>query len=833
MTKAFLSHAWIDKEFVRAVANDLGRQFCVFDEQSFDTGETFKSSIEQHLDESSMFVLFASRCSLKSVWVDFEIEEAWYRKLEKKISSSIVFMLDSSLTPQDVPRWLSRVKFVYANVPAMAAREIRYHLDGLIRNERPVYFEGRALDLDRFQSMMMPPGKPAPRAGAIFGLPNIGRRTFLETVAPPTLGLSRILPIFVSKGDGLAELAIKIAARLEPYSTKQGFDHIVTNIRSTPPSELAERILARLNVANANKELPVFVDDGGVFDSDGYFKDAIRCIISSVEEAAGPYVFIVSNRKPNSDIPSLGLRPLSLEHIKRLIRRIAASLNVPMTEGQISELSEYVNGYPPSAHHAVELSRLYGVDAVLADKHRLVHFRTTVFIKYLTEHVISENQKTILKTLARYSPLPARVIAETARFEVDAVASDLMQMIDHALVVPNETGLYAIAEPLADAVDRAFRSQKDIDHGAVYSSLKSLLSSDDAELPRLELNRLLFKAAMRSGAEDSEVFHLANDLVRLAEDYYHRRDYDNSVKFSELALNEKPSDEAVRDLFIRGLIQNEQWEIAVDQIEIHKKNAPMRDVKFLSGFLYRKRGELTNAIGSFLEAERLGRTGITIKRELATCYYLSNQLNEARRYTSEALAIREDRFLVDLSVQIATREGNETEARAGLVKLESLDVAAYAKHRRSTVELYFGHVDDALVAAREALASVIEGKPPFGILAQLITCLTRMKEFDEAAQLLARLAKDHNNKRSDVRLGLECRLEIERGRHSRALELLKNIKTREMPVYKSMEREAIKGELSASALTDETRIKYSLRLNQLNAELALVDVGGSWLELVR
>ena len=80
MIKAFLSHAWINKEFVRAVANDLGRQFCKFDEYSFDSAETFKRSIEEHLDESSVFVFFASEVALGRPWVDFELEEAAYRE---------------------------------------------------------------------------------------------------------------------------------------------------------------------------------------------------------------------------------------------------------------------------------------------------------------------------------------------------------------------------------------------------------------------------------------------------------------------------------------------------------------------------------------------------------------------------------------------------------------------------------------------------------------------------------------------------------------------------------------------------------------------------------
>jgi len=85
--KAFLSHSSEDKEFVQAIARELGRQFCVFDEYSFETGEQLKRSIEQGIDDSSIFVLFASRKALDSVWVEFEEQEAWFRQLRASLTN--------------------------------------------------------------------------------------------------------------------------------------------------------------------------------------------------------------------------------------------------------------------------------------------------------------------------------------------------------------------------------------------------------------------------------------------------------------------------------------------------------------------------------------------------------------------------------------------------------------------------------------------------------------------------------------------------------------------------------------------------------------------------
>jgi TIR domain len=127
IVKAFLSHSSKDKEFVGAIAQELGRQHCVFDEQAFITGDDFKKSIENGLDSASIFVLFASADSLLSDWVNFEIEEAWYKKLDRQLKKSLVYLMTDSVNLEQLPTWLTRAKVRYGNVPKVIAREIRSH----------------------------------------------------------------------------------------------------------------------------------------------------------------------------------------------------------------------------------------------------------------------------------------------------------------------------------------------------------------------------------------------------------------------------------------------------------------------------------------------------------------------------------------------------------------------------------------------------------------------------------------------------------------------------------------------------------------------------------
>jgi len=832
MIKAFLSHSTTDKQFVRSVAQQLGRQFCLVDEQAFDSATTFKASIEKHLDETSVFVLFASSASIKATWVNFEIDEAAHRVIEKTIARSLVIIIDSAIDHTALPPWLRRAKVIRTNVPKFAAREIRQHIDDLLRVEQHQFFEGRTDDLSRFQKLITPIDQPPPRVIAIYGLPSIGRRTFLSVAAQVALSFSRVVVVGVAEGDSLADIAIRIANEIEPYSTRAGFEAIVESIKKSTDAELLDRIIADLRAATANRELPAVCDEGGLLTADGLFTTPVQSIISAVQKDSQLYLCLVSSRKPTSEIPAQRLDPLLHDDIRRLVARIAASTTPPMVleAHQISDLADYINGYPPSAYYAVSLASEYGIGPILADKNRLVDFRTRVFIRFLRQRKFVDADRAILSVLARYSAIPLEALHPVVKLDERVVAQRLMTLIDHSLVVVGNSGLYSIADPIADAVLREFVDS--IDHTAMYHSLESLIADPDLNMPRLSLYRMLFRAGALAGLDTATLFHLSSDLIRMAEAFYHQQDYARSIEYGRLAVRERPDSVSARDYFIRALAQESHWDDALKELEQFGKLAPERDLHYLKGFIDRKRGKLKSAISHYLAAKKAGRTGVAIQREIAYTYYLDNNLVEAKRYLASALAGKDNRIALDLAIQIATREKNESEARGALVKLEALEQEAFFKHRVSTVEMRFGQLAAALSAAQGAVSSARNNRPRFGMLAQLATCQIYSAKFDDAERTIEKLETRYKHQRIDVRLGLSCRLEIARGRFAKALQILANIQDVSGAVYKAMRRDALAGDLETSALPDETRAAYQMEVDGLNKELATFDSEGGWIALI-
>jgi len=242
---------------------------------------------------------------------------------------------------------------------------------------------------------------------------------------------------------------------------------------------------------------------------------------------------------------------------------------------------------------------------------------------------------------------------------------------------------------------------------------------------------------------------------------------------------------------------------------------------FLKGFLERRRGKFQLAINAYKEAERIGRIGAALNRELAFCYFMIGEQENATKYIEEALQIHGDNpHIVDLWAQIATRKKDEKNARKALDRLELINKSLFYFHRLSRVELVFGNLPEALKAARTAVN--YEDNIPFEVIAQLVLCEIESGNHQEANSLLQRLEKDHGHIRKDIRLALRCRHETKQGNFSNALGLSEQINDKGTIFWKKLRRDAVSGELQTSALKDSIRAKYEEELSSLETELEVI-----------
>ena len=642
---------------------------------------------------------------------------------------------------------------------------------------------------------------------------------------PKILNLRKNIEIRLGEGDSLNDICISVADHVEPYSTKQGFERIVQEIRALPEEKAIQRILKNLRTLVEAGELPVFYDEGGLLDSNGYIQDPIRQITKALAPNDVAYIFFVSARRPQHSvdvsIPVVNIEPLRENETKRLIAMLAEQIGIKVSSNEIGEIAEYVAGYPPAAYFAIHQAKDYGIDLVLKDKTRLVQFRTSVFLRHLAKIGIDASEQDLLRLLAVYSPLPLPVLQAILSINLPTLDGKLIRFIDYALIITTQDGYYRIADPVADAVISAFGLPSEEEHKKLGRALTQFLGDPLDEAPKLELSRVLFRVARFANDDEvaSTAVHLANDLIKFTEILYHARKYDRAIDAGYAAVSQRPESYNARSFLIRALIQEERWQETEMEIRELQKRAPVRDVYFLKGFLERKRRSIPAAIDCFEQAQRLGRRDAAISRELALCYFLEGKMDEASRNITEALERHGDNpYLIDLSIKIAERMRDEVAVLDGLRRFEVVAKPVYYNYRLSRYKLTFGRLPEARAAAQAAVDC--EHSPPFEVLAQLAICeISLGNNLQEAAKLLTRLDKEFKNTRRDIRLGLRCRLEIARKRYGEALSQSEHIEDKSTLFYKKIRRDALAGDLAASALRDDMRAAYESELSNLEKDL--------------
>jgi len=99
----FLSLSGHDENFVQAVHKLLPDSMAHFYPATFANGEDLIDAMEQRVESSAVFALFASRASLGSKWVNFEISKAKISSIVRDNFRVLVFVIDPDMTHSDLP----------------------------------------------------------------------------------------------------------------------------------------------------------------------------------------------------------------------------------------------------------------------------------------------------------------------------------------------------------------------------------------------------------------------------------------------------------------------------------------------------------------------------------------------------------------------------------------------------------------------------------------------------------------------------------------------------------------------------------------------------------
>lgn len=246
MLKAYLAHSSMDKNYVRTVANRLGRSITIFDEMAFPPGFDFRDTIRNYLDKSSVFIFFASKTSIESTWVKFEINEADWSLSTKQMAGALTILIDEETNVDDLPEWMKRSLIVRVQYPQLAVHTIRNFIVQLSITEMQPLFVGREADLERISHKLIPEiDSQPPRTIVVAGLQGIGRRTFSRRALRDYL-LANPGPLFILEDTDTPDvLYVHLLNETTDISNREHYVSLLNNFRLLSPSDQGKEI-ARL-----------------------------------------------------------------------------------------------------------------------------------------------------------------------------------------------------------------------------------------------------------------------------------------------------------------------------------------------------------------------------------------------------------------------------------------------------------------------------------------------------------------------------------------------------------------------------------------------------------
>ena len=530
-------------------------------------------------------------------------------------------------------------------------------------------------------------------------------------------------------------------------------------------------------------------------DTGHYKDDYISIICGFTASNIDSYLAIVHKRIPRiRELPTtVGVHlfhqkvpPLDRQESRLLLQQLFRKEGVTSDPDAMDELAEHVDGYPPSAYFTASLAKDYGVSVLCADKGLLGDFKSRAFTRFVADLKLSDDEWLMLRYLASEQIMPLSVIASALDFPSEHTALVLRNLIDHSLVLVIDDK-YGVSPPIRDVVLRTKGFLGERFYRLIRDRLTQAFWVDDEVPPTVETIDATLHAVARSGSAD---FGPYADLVRvstihrLATECYRRTEWEQAAEYAQRAERMDPHRMSAREVLFKSLVQLEQWTEA-GEILLQFEKAGYLNASYLKGFMLRKQRRYPEALKAFELAAISGNRSYSLHRDNADCLYRCGRLDDALREIQWVLERNaQNIYVLDLIIKICIDLQSFKEAEKNLVQLERFDIERrFYHHRKATLLAAQGHWEAALNEAEKACSS---GRAPFEAFATKTDVLIEMKRYKDALESLDTLGRRFSSHRSDVQLGLRCKMLISQGKWSEALAVYNELRDKTNPVQQGL-----------------------------------------------
>ncbi|MDR3688328.1 MAG: TIR domain-containing protein [Fimbriimonas sp.] len=768
MRKAFLSHSTIDKEYVRVIANRLGRSKLVFDEKTFAPGVDFRESILSGLDETALFVFFASSASLASTWCTYEFNEAQIRIIKQKIAKHLVIIIDRIITPADLPAWMQQAKIVVQPRPAQAARDVLHGLLSALDLSSARPFVGRS---QATQHLVNQFAEVSPPHILVFsGLDGIGRRSILENFAPQNLGLPAGPAAILGESASLQDLYLWLLSETGDVESRKDMAAQIAAFAKLSAGNQVTECAQRIAILCDDGNLPMIIDQGSMLADDGTYLKEYSDFLKAFNSIPGDrYLALIHRRAPYltplslaTDVYSERVPPLDKNESRLLVIQLLKRVGANASNEQLSELVEAVDGFPPAAYFLASSVEHYGLSAVISDKSLLSDFKARSFSNFLKSIPLTSDHWLLLRYLSGEIAAPLSSLAIACNLGQEVLAPTLRYLVDHSLIVVLDDR-YMIAAPIRDAVGRVGGFLGQQDYLAIADRLTGAFWQPDSVAPVIEVvDATLHAIARGTGQLDS-----FRDLVRpsllhrFSVEAYRKKEWQLALQYGQRAQEMGLTRPDLAAVVFKSLVQLQKWDEAAHLLE-QIKNRGDRQAPYLLAFMLRKQHRHVEAAKALRDAIESGDTSFSTYRDYADSLYRSGDLKQALNYIQKVRdRDPENVWVLDLYISISMDLGRHDVTEALLRDMERYDLdKRFIHHRRAT---YYASQRNFDLALSEAEAACNAGTAQLAAFATKADVLVELGRFAEARNVLEEIHQHFGSQARDVQQGLRCKLLLREG----------------------------------------------------------------------
>lgn len=735
--KAFLSHSSHDKHLVAPVYKYLGPSKAHFDEATFDPLSRSYDEIIASLRESSLFVVFVSKNSISSEWVQEEIASAVDKATVGKILPRAVVLLDDVDRNQLPTPLLSATAIKHADASLVARRilgllqEIRANAEG-----EPFFF-GREDDTKHIKSALLPEHGCSPSVVLLAGTDGIGKRTLISRALHDCF---RFLP------KNLRLVAVpRMAGPLDLYmrlTEESPLQQLVSEMEAMGNQNLdaqIKQLSRKIESISRNKDVILINAAERLIGEEGDFASWFGKLVDSLPDIGHPQLILLSQRQlaPRYREARTGLYTRAVHSInesdsRRLLTSLLGASGLTLPTSTASKIAQLTEGHPGQIVRAAKLALTDGgvsatlridelVDALSRGASEIVRFLALDEISLSLVHVFSE-----FGALTMLDVFDAISDDERARIAIS-------KLVDYCVIEPIGEGKYRIAPFLEFPLRRTAENRSD--HRFVVESRRRIadkllkvtaddivsvdtldqtviawLRSDDA-LPPIPGAKLLLPASMLHAAlaeYDAQQWPRAAELAKRA-------------IAGEWTLTPDALAEAyrIRGLSLARLNEAEAFDRLISEISSNTKLADIgqksvqKMVNFLQGFMARLDGRYEDALRHFVKYESLGGgNNFKALREHAHALYRLDRFDEAEKFARKAqekapknphvLALIADILLARSISDSDTANAELETVIAELEKTDDLGGTSFSIPRIAKMHLISGKPELALAVLQNA-----------------------------------------------------------------------------------------------------------------------------------